>query len=57
MLRFTLERGHIIDSETQEKLSTMEQVADKLNELDILVDFQSDIETLDDGDPDGFFTN
>jgi hypothetical protein len=54
MLRFKLIAGHIIDSVTQEKLSTMEQAADKLNELDILVDFQNDIEQSD-GDPDNFF--
>jgi len=54
MLRFKYDQGHITDLETNEKLSTMEQVADKLNELDILVDFQTDVEPLD-GDPDGFF--
>ena len=46
MLRFKYEQGHIVDLETKEKLSTMEQAADKLNELDTLVDFQTDIEPL-----------
>jgi len=56
MLRFTLIDGHIIDRETREKLSTMEQAADKLNELDTLVDFQTEVEPMD-GDPDGFFSD
>jgi len=47
MLRFKYEQGHIMDLDTQEKLSTMEQVADKLNELDTLVDFQTDIEPFE----------
>ena len=47
MLRFIYENGHILDRETTERLSTMEQAVEKLNQLDILVDFSTEIEPSD----------
>jgi hypothetical protein len=51
MLRFIYEQGHILDKDTNEKLSTMEQAVEKLNELDILVDFQTEVESSDEAYP------
>lgn len=47
MIRFTYQDGHIVDRDTTEKLSTMEQAADKLNQLNILVDLELSIDTPD----------
>lgn len=48
MLRFTFENNYIVDGETTERLSTMEQALDKLNEMNILVDIEH--ETQDGGE-------
>ena len=47
MLRFKYKEGHIVDRDTTEKLSTMEQAVDKLNQLNILIDLELTIDPPD----------
>ena len=47
MLRFKYQDGHIVDRDTTEKLSTMEQAVDKLNQLNILIDLELSIDPPD----------
>jgi len=51
VLRFQYENGHIVDRDTTEKLSTMEQAVEKLNQLNILIDLELTIDN-DDESPD-----